>query len=640
MKEDQERGIVLQRKGLHWLTGSTLFLITLALYWQTGEHGLLNLDDYNYLYGSKQLVKGLSLENLKWALCYTDQGFWAPLTWASYLFDFSFFGGSVGAMHLHNAVLHALNTFLVFRLLLLLGRMRETTLEKGNGAELKPNQWPLLITAFLATAFWAWHPLRVEPVAWIASRKDMVFAFWELLALVLWVARIGQKDWREQAYYVASIICFGFACMGKPTAMTFPLLAVMLDYLCHRKLEWGEYVVPGLIALAVGLAGGLLQSEAEGTSALAEVPIHGRVLNAAVALGRYCLSSVWPSGLAVQCLHRWPQPPAMLCEGLLASSVLGSVLVWAGIRCWRRDVLGPASKREENVGDGWAKVFFVAFGFFILSIGPTLGIANFGYHALADRFTYLPTVGFSILVMASLQWGFNCGQKFLYAGVIVSGVILAVLSWVSFRQIAIWKDERTLYEQTLKVDGEGNHLAVQALGIYHYEQDHDLEKAVSYFRRGAALNFEFAANIYAMYVIVLVERGEMEEARREASRYSEWSDRELTRRRDMLSLDEQDRTPMRCFETQLIFAALSIGDGDYALAKEHLQNVLKERPRNTFANYLSGVVMLKEGDREGAIGYWEKSLNGDIKEYVRHRFLKRRIAELKSELKVNQEANP
>jgi hypothetical protein len=625
---------------LPWVAGGVLFIVTMALYWQTQGHGLLNLDDYQYLYGNERVAKGLSIGNLRWALGHTDQGFWAPLTWASYLFDFTLFGENYGAMHLHNVVLHALNGVLLFLFLFLLQKRWSIV---GSNSKKSAG---VLVACFISAAFWAWHPLRVEPVAWIASRKDMVFAFWELMALVLWVARIGREGWRELAYYSASIGCFGLACMGKPTAMTFPVLAVLVDYLFRRRLVWSEYVVPGLMAFTVGLVGWLVQSEAGGTSALAHVPLYGRVLNAAVALGRYCLSSVWPSGLAVQCLNRWPEPPAMLWEGLLASIIFGCAMVWAGLRCWHRDGLGTGWNRAEagddsaeSVGDGWARVVFVALGFFAVSVAPTLGIANFGYHALADRFTYLPGLGFSILIGAALQWVFSFGRGILSTG-LVAGFILTGLSWTTSRQVAIWGDERTLYEQTLKVDGEKNHLAVQGLGVYHYEQDHDLDKVLSYFRRAIELNFEFASNVYVLYVIALVERGEMAEARREASRFAEWSDQELIRQRGMLSDAEQDLAPTRCFETQLIYAAISIGDRDYALAKEHLQNVLKGRPGDTFANYLMGLVMIKEGDRKGAIGYWRKSLNGNIKEYVRHRFLMRRIAEMKNEKDAKKEETP
>lgn len=626
---------------LLWVVGGVLFLITVALYWQTLGHGLLNLDDYQYLYGNERVEKGLSIGNLRWALCYTEQGFWAPLTWASYLFDFTVFGGNYGAMHLHNVVLHALNSVLLFVFLVLLQKRWSIMVSNSKKSA------GVLVVCFISAAFWAWHPLRVEPVAWIASRKDMVFAFWELLALVLWVVRIGRTGWSGQVCYLASIGCFGLACMGKPTAMTFPVLAVLVDYLCcRRRLVWGEYVVPGLMALAVGLVGGLVQAEAGGTSALAHVPLYGRVLNAVVALGRYCLSSVWPSGLAVQCLNRWPEPPAMLWEGLLASIVFGCALIWAGLSCWNRDGLGTGWKRTEVIegqtereGDGWARVVFVALGFFAVCVAPTLGIANFGYHALADRFTYLPAVGFCILIGAALQWGFSFRRGMLLAG-LVAGFILTLLSWATFQQVAIWGDERSLYEQTLKVDGEKNHLAIQGLGVYYYDRDHDLDKELSCFRRAIALNYEFASNIAVLYVIALVERGEMDEARREASRFSEWSDRELIRQQGMLPEAEQDLAPTRCFETQLIYAAISIGDRDYALAKEHLQNVLKGRPGDTFANYLMGMALLKEGDREGALGYWRKSLNGNIKEYVQHRFLTRRIAELENEIKVKKEEGP
>lgn len=145
------------------------FLITVAVFHAATGYGLINCDDYDYLLNHPEVTGGLTLGGIRWAFANMQEAIWMPLTWISYMTDYSL-GLGYGGMHAVSILIHGLNTIL---LLLFLSR-------------LFPKHNSLLILA--ATLIWAIHPLRVESVVWLASRKDVLSTFFFLLALLAWIA--------------------------------------------------------------------------------------------------------------------------------------------------------------------------------------------------------------------------------------------------------------------------------------------------------------------------------------------------------------------------------------------------------------------------------------------------------------------
>ena len=191
-----------------------VFLLAVLPFARTADYGLVNCDDYEYVTveNAPFVSGGVSWAGVKYAARDLSHGIWMPLTWASYMFDFSLFSGRPGAMHLHSVALHGVNSALVFLLLWMMMRGR------GGG----------LFWGALCAVLWSIHPLRVESVAWVASRKDVLSFLFELLALICWVRGNGERGARRFA--VASLAFFVLATMAKPSAMTFPLLALLLDF--------------------------------------------------------------------------------------------------------------------------------------------------------------------------------------------------------------------------------------------------------------------------------------------------------------------------------------------------------------------------------------------------------------------------
>ena len=206
-----------------FLLGALLVVVVVGiLYVPTASFGLLHLDDHDYTFRCPFVFDGLSWGNVKAAFMNVRHaGVWMPLTYISYMADITFFGAGPGPHHLVNVALHMADTVLLLALAWRLARGR-------NGG------WLLL-----AVAFWALHPQRVEAVAWIASRKELLWAGFTLAGLLCWASAVRRSAVKSAAAYV----CCALACMSKPTAMCFPVLALCVDLAMsegHKCDDGGE----------------------------------------------------------------------------------------------------------------------------------------------------------------------------------------------------------------------------------------------------------------------------------------------------------------------------------------------------------------------------------------------------------------
>jgi hypothetical protein len=291
-----------------------LGLITLLAYLPVYSFEFSFYDDTDYVTGNKMVQAGLSWSGIKWAFTSFHASNWHPVTWLSHMLDCQLFGLNAGAQHLVNVLFHAANA-----VLLLLFLYRTTRL-----------LWP---AAFAAAAF-AWHPLRVESVAWIAERKDVLSTFFGLLALGFY-ARYAQAqagDGKRNASdasrptasgtkdYLLALGLFAVGLMAKPMLVTWPFLMLVLDYWpLHRfggsdttgasaaagprfgarlrqliREKW-----PFFLLAAGGCVITLLAQRSQAMLSLGACPLGLRVSNALVAYSRYLLKAAWPVPLTI-----------------------------------------------------------------------------------------------------------------------------------------------------------------------------------------------------------------------------------------------------------------------------------------------------------------------------------------------------
>lgn len=595
----------------------------------------INLDDYRYIFYNRQVKAGLTFETIKWAIWAKEHGgIWMPLTWWSYMVDSTLLGVAPASYHVTNIVLHSLNSGLFFLLLELLLR------------ELVPGVvwWRRLVGCLVATLFWSIHPLRVEPVVWIASRKDVLSCFWELAALLLWAKMVvTRRLWRQGIFYVAALGCFGLAGMAKPTAITFPILAMAVELLLSRRIAWWRLWVPLLIVVGIGYPAARAQLTGGATLELATVPLYGRLVNAVAAVGIYCWKTVWPTGLAVPYMHRWPEWPlffgwgVVICIGIAWLWVAGCAGALRGVvrllLLGRRGVGGEATSCLTRLlvrlsvwirwlSSGAARVIrwpvqlsgvsgqeialpgFVGLTWFIVAVGPMLGLMNFGYHSHADRFTYVPSLGISVVV--AFFWVLT-QRRWLAMAMVVMLLPLGIATWL---QVGVWQSDFTLFSHTLEVTGE-NLMAHRNLAIYMYSRYQDHEAALQHVRATLDLTSDPNHGLRAWYVLLLAESGRLAEATAEAAALAE------------VALKDSGRESM---DVLLAFAAVAWFEGDRELARRQCEKIVGRVLKHPSANYLLGLMAEAEGRSSEAVTYWERAIEGDF----HYAFVERRIEWLRN----------
>jgi hypothetical protein len=348
----------------------------------------------------------------------------------SLMLDVSLFGVGPAGFHAVNAALHALDAVLVYALLRTL-----------TGA-----LWP---SAFAAALF-ALHPLRVESVAWIASRKDVLSAAFGLLALLAY-ARFAQRGSRRA--YGAALAGTDAALLSKVTWAVLPGLFLLLDYWPLRRFGSVARLLAEKIPFFAAAAAVLLVTAAyqEGNRiGLEQVGLADRLVHALAACAWYLAKTLWPFGLA----PHYPHPYLATSGGApwTAAQLALAALALAGITAV---VIRTARRGYPLVGWLW----------FLGALVPVLGLAQYGTQGMADRYTHLPHVGlfaaaaFAGWEMLASRLG-NPGAR--AAAVTAVAVILLALGAVSFAQTRVWRDAETLFTHSLSVIP---HNAVMRQGI-------------------------------------------------------------------------------------------------------------------------------------------------------------------------------
>ena len=449
------------------VAGATAALLVVAVavvYASIRQAGFFYLDDALYIADNPAVRDGLTLDGLRQAFFARRGALWMPLTFTSHMIDVSLFGLSPTGPHLLNVALHAVNAVLVLLLLL-----------RTTGA--------LLPSAAVAALF-ALHPLRVESVAWIAERKDVLSATFALMALHAWVGYARAPSPRAYRRAAAAVVC---ALLTKPMMVTLPILLLFFDCWPLRRLGTldvhGRPITPTslvaekgplLLAACVTAAITVVGAGADGAFAMhAEHPLPERLAHAAVAYVWYAWKTVWPTDLAIF----YPFAAAPVPHVVGAALVLVAVAALAAA-AWRR---AP----WIAVGGAW----------FVLGLLPVIGLTQAGGQGMADRFTYLPSLGLLVAVVWTADaLARSRPRRALLAGAtIVASLALAV---ASVRQVALWRDSATLFEHTLAVTHD-NWIVEQALGSVLVNADRPAE-AYGHFEAALRLSPKSGMAAYGM----------------------------------------------------------------------------------------------------------------------------------------------
>ena len=433
-----------------WKTAAAVLMLCALCFLAFGgalRCGFVHYDDDLYVFGNPQVLNGLSWPGARWAFTTGHAGNWHPLTWLSLMADTEWCGGAARGYHATNVALHALNGALLF-----------LVLRRGTGRF----TWPLI-----AAALWAAHPLRVESVAWISERKDVLAMFFGLLAL----GAYGSRSMRGRMGWVA--LFFALSLLAKPLWVTLPFVLLLVDAwplgrwpgTAAGKLvmeKWPLFlmaVASSAITYLVQQAGGAVQS-------FGHLPLGMRMANAAVATVWYLRAWTWPMDLAVY----YPHPGAGHSAVAVGGSVAILLLLSAGAAwAWRR---------------GWTS-WGVGWLWFLGTLVPMIGLVQVGGQAWADRYSYLPHIGLTV----ALVWGVGeiarvnapgYNKTKACIGLLMLGLVLG-LALFSRRQTTVWQNSETLFARALQVT-ERNAMAHGALG-FAYAREGRNEEAVDQLKR-------------------------------------------------------------------------------------------------------------------------------------------------------------
>ena len=555
------------------LLGFLLAAATLALYFPVSGHPFANYDDDVYITYNARVQSGLHWDTVRWAFTSFDASNWHPLTWLSHALDCQLFQLNPGGHHETNSLLHAVNTVLLFWVLL------QATGFRGR--------------SFAVAALFAVHPINVETVAWIAERKNVLSMLFFLLAL-------GTYRWyaaRPQIQRYA-LVAFWYALglMAKPQVITFPFVLLLWDYwplgrmslppdetrpapatgvvMQPRSLAW--LLVEKLPLFALSAASAVVttvaQRAAGATSGIQWHPFATRLENAVVAYVRYLGKAFWPSHLS----PLYPHPGNSLkgWEAMAAGTGLLLITVW---------VLQQRRRRYLLVGWFW----------FLGTLVPMIGLVQVGVQAMADRYAYLPFVGLFIAVC----WGVaDLAQQhhvpLTWQGATTAAVLLS-LAVVTHRQIDYWSDNVMLWSHALQVT-TGNWVAENNLGhaLLNVGQE---EQAIQHFRAAVAINpIDPDSNLNI---------GAYEQQHKDLRGAIEQYEKVLSMTQDTVRLNAPRRA--KAFSNMgLAYRAL----GDDARARENFEGAVKLDPNDAESWIMVGVLAQKAGDTGEAVQAYSQAV--------------------------------
>jgi len=470
-----------------------LFLIAtiFVLYSPILRHDFISLDDDLYITENHHVREGLTRASFTWAFTATHASNWHPLTWLSHILDCQLYGLKPGGHHLTSLVFHIVNAVLLF---IVLTRMTGARWRSG-----------------FAAALFAFHPLHVESVAWVAERKDVLSTFFWILTIWMY-ARYVERPGLSR--YMLPLFTMALGLMAKPMLVTLPFVLLLLDYwplARFRPSQTGgqssattrtfkELVSPFLrlflekipffvLASASSIVTFLVQKGGGAVAPLEVYSIKIRIANSLVSYVKYMGKMIWPHPLSVYYPHPGDDLSMWKAVGAGVLLLCISILVVLGMRRYR----------------------FLALGWFwyLGTLVPVIGLVQVGTQAMADRYTYVPLIGLYI----TIAWGipeFLAGWRHRRMAILaLASAAIWALMMCSWLQIQLWKNSLRLFEYASRVTS-GNWVIHNNLGL-ELEKDGRLEEALHHYKKSLEINPSFCL-AHSNLGVALEETGRLDEA--------------------------------------------------------------------------------------------------------------------------------
>jgi len=460
------------------LVAGVVFLVTFLAFSGALQNGFVSLDTADYVINNPH-IRSFDWDNLSWMFTKPYASNWHPLTWLSHAVDYALYGLKPSGHHLTSILIHALNAAVLFILLFLLLRK-----------EYESNIY-VITGAGLAALLFGVHPQRVESVAWVAERKDVLCLFFAILTLIFYTcfaqSTHGRARWRWMS---ASFLAFGLALMSKPMAIMLPIVLLILDVYPLRRivispkfvlrsdmrslvtivLEKVPFVVLSLFSAVLTM---WAQKSGEAVLSTGIIGEGYRVLNATAAILLYLYKLLIPVRLSLN-YPIIPLPQVRSLAGFCAAVIVFFVIFFLAVREWRA---GRA-------------YWLVAWLIFLITLIPVIGIVFVGHAGAADRYTYLPTIPFFGIV-GYFMAGRIMARYGRYTNVIRGSFVFLVLvlvgcsTWLTTERVKVWRSDVSLWEDVVALY-PNNPNNLYPLGLA-YQGEGDFYRAIDVYQRAIGL---------------------------------------------------------------------------------------------------------------------------------------------------------
>ena len=509
IREYKEGQIPVRRSA--YMLAAFISLATLVIFGKTLQNDFVNWDDYLYIIDNLN-IRSLNWKFFQWAATTAmTPYYWQPLTWISHAVDYALWGLDPLGHHLTSIVFHALNSGMVVWLTI---RLLEIVNEDARAAG-KPavfEQRGLLIAAGITGMLFGVHPLHVESVAWISERKDLLYTLLYMLAMLSYLGYAldlkrteAQKAFYLNKRYYGTLALFFLSLAGKPMAVTLPVILFLLDWYPLKRIVSRKnipalivekipfFALSGVISLSTLLA----HDNAGGFISLEESPLATRTLVVFRGLMMYLWKMIAPFDLLP--IYPYPRSVSVTDPVYLAAILLVSVITIACLRI---------AKKQPYWLAVWA--------FFIITPLPVLGFFHTGREFMADRFVYLAALGPFLLagsgavaIWTKISSLTNRGTLRKFAAGVAIAVFIS-LSYLTLKQIAIWKTDNELWSYLIEKGPDYFPFAYKSRGLY-FQTIKQYDRALEDYNAAISQDPEYIA-AYVNRGVVLCEKGQYERA--------------------------------------------------------------------------------------------------------------------------------
>ena len=561
------RGLIADR----WFTSVLVAMATVGVFLPALDNEFLSWDDHqNFLQNPH--YRGLGWKHLAWMFSTVHMGHYIPLTWVTFGVDYLLWGMDPRGYHLTNVLIHAAAAIVFFHLAARILRLA------SPGSTISAIQ----LSALASTLLFAIHPLRVESVAWVTERRDVLSGFFFLAAVLSYVRACeaaGSQSRRPRL--VVPLVLFAFALLSKSIAVTLPVVLLILDVYPLGRLgaRAGGWLRPGVwiekvpfFVLSI-VAAIVAVFAAVSTGALTPVDRLGlgsRLLVSAYAAAFYLLTLLVPRRLA----HFYELPVDL--------SPLASQLVLAAVLCAGISVLAIAMRKR-------CPGLLAAWSAHVVTLLPVLGLLHNGPQIAADRYTYLPSLGWTLLAGGALLSSIPSGRPTLARGhglfrVAVPAIVLPVLALLTWQQVHVWRDSHRLWTHALATHPSSAAHYNVGLGLARQGFSSEAEE---HFREALRINPQNSLALNNLAVLLL-ERGLVADS--------------------IVHLRRAIQSNPRNAEAHNNLGSALFRQGDRQEAIEHYRAALRLYPRYVEAHNNLGVALVDQGSVAEAVQEFREAL--------------------------------